>query len=131
MRSLRGDDGMVTAELACALPVLAVLVAVALSAVTVAGQAVRAQDAARELARAAARGDPAAGRALAAQLAPSAISSVTSAGGAGGGEVSASVQIVVHPLGHWLPAVTVHGQAVAAMEPTGSGASTVGTGAVP
>jgi Flp pilus assembly protein TadG len=109
---------MVTAELACALPVLVVLVAVALSAVTVAGQAVRAQDAARELARAAARGDPAAGRALAAQLAPSAVVSVASAGAGSGGQISASARIVVHPLGHWLPAVTVHGHAVAAAEPT-------------
>jgi Flp pilus assembly protein TadG len=126
MRSLRGDDGMVTAELACALPVLVVLMAVAVSAVTVAGQAVRAQDAARELARAAARGDPA-GRALAAQLAPSSVSTVSTAGG---DEVSASVRIVVHPLGHWLPAVTVHGQAVAAKEPTRA-AATVGTGVPP
>jgi hypothetical protein len=111
---VREDSGMVTAELACALPVLVVLVAVALSAVAVAGQTVRAQDAARELARAAARGDPATGRHLAAQLAPSASSMTTTSLG---NEVSATVRIVVHPLGGWLPSLTVRGSAVAAAEP--------------
>lgn len=115
VRSLRDDSGLVTAELACALPVLVIVVAAALAAVTVVGQGVRAQDAARELARTAARGDPAAGRSVAGQLAPAgARFAVTSAGG----QVSASVQITVHPLGGWLPAVTVHGHAVAALEPT-------------
>ena len=54
-----------TAELATCLPVLVLLLAVELSAVSVAGQRVRMQDAAREAARAAARGDDATARRLA------------------------------------------------------------------
>lgn len=104
---------MVTAELAACLPVLVLVLAVALTAVSVVGVRVRLQDAARELARAAARGDPSAGRRLAAQDAPG--SSVSVSGG--GGEVVAVVRTQVHPLGGWLPAVSVSERAVAAAEP--------------
>jgi hypothetical protein len=104
---------MVTAELAAALPVLVLVVAVALAAVSVAAQHVRASDAAREAARAAARGDPATGSRLAAEAAPG--SSVTVSRSAE--RVTARVRLVVHPLGGWLPPVTVVEQAVAAVEP--------------
>jgi Flp pilus assembly protein TadG len=110
---LRSESGMVTAELACALPVLVVVLAATLAAVSVSAQAVRAQDAARELARATARGDPAAGRRLATELAPRASMAVVSTSV----QTVATVQIAVHPLGGWLPAVTVSGRAVAAAEP--------------
>jgi Flp pilus assembly protein TadG len=110
---LRSESGMVTAELACALPVLVVVLAAALAAISVSGQAVRAQDAARELARAAARGDPAAGRRLAAELAPGASMAVANTSA----QTVATVQIAVHPLGGWLPTITVSGRAVAASEP--------------
>jgi hypothetical protein len=69
---LRGDRGMVTAELAMALPVLIIVLAAGLAAVTVVGQRVRAEDAAREAARAAARGDTAAAHRLVSQVAPGA-----------------------------------------------------------
>ena len=105
---------MVTAELAACLPVLMLVLAVALTAVSVVGARVRLQDAARELARAAARGDPTAGRRFAEQDAPGAAVSVTS----GGGEVVAVVRARVHPLGDWLPAYSVSERAVAAAEPS-------------
>ena len=109
----RGDAGMVTAELAVSLPVLVLLLAVALSVVSVGAARLRAVDAAREVARAAARGDPAAGRRLAGVIAPGAGVSV----GRRGQDVVASVRLVVHPLASWLPAVTVTERAIAAAEP--------------
>ncbi len=108
---------MVTAELAACLPVLMFVLAVALSAVAVVAARVRVQDAAREAARAAARGDPATGRRLAAYAAPGGAVSIDT----GADEVSAVVSLRVHPLGDWLPALTVTERAVAAREPTGAG----------
>jgi len=76
---------------------------------------VRCADAAREAARAAARGDPA-----------SAVASVAAQRAPRGAEVTvaASSQLVrvvvvarVAPLSHWLPSITVTGRAVAAAEP--------------
>lgn len=52
-----GDAGYVTAETAIVLPVLAILVATALWAIAVAGAQLRCVDAARDGARAAARGE--------------------------------------------------------------------------
>ncbi len=104
---------MVTAELAAALPVLMILLGVALSAVSVAGQRVRAADAAREAARAAARGDTATGSRLAMRAAPGAAVSISRSGN----QVVARVRIAVHPMGALLPAVHVVEQAVAATEP--------------
>jgi Flp pilus assembly protein TadG len=114
MRRLRDERGMVTAELAAALPILVILLAVALTAVSAAGQRVRTQDAAREAARAAARGDTATAQHLAAQIGPSgaAVSIARS-----GGRVTARVTVTMHPLGGWLPAMTVSESAVAAAEP--------------
>jgi len=76
------EDGMVTAELAVALPALMVVVAGALALlVGVAGQ-LRVTDAAGVAARAAARGDPAAAIVAAAQsVAPSAVVTTSRAGG--------------------------------------------------
>jgi len=104
---------MVTAELAAALPVLMILLGVALSAVSVAGQRVRAADAAREAARAAARGDAGTGSRLAMRVAPGAAVSISRSGD----QVVARVRIAVHPMGGWLPALQVVEQAVAATEP--------------
>lgn len=116
-RRPNGDDrGTVTAELAVCLPVLVLLLAVALSAVSVAGVRVRVQDAAREAARAAARGDPVAARRMAQQYAPGASVSIGSADG----EVTAVVRLSAHLLAGWLPAVTVQERAVAAVEATGA-----------
>ncbi len=109
-----GDRGMVTAELAACLPVLVLVLAVALTAVSAVSANVRAQDAARETARAAARGDPGAGRAISAAVAPGSTVSVRTQGT----EVVAVVALRVHPFGAWLPAFTARGRAVAAREPS-------------
>jgi Flp pilus assembly protein TadG len=111
-RSHGSDSGMITAELAAALPVLMMIVAVALSAVTVTDVRVRAQDAAREAARAYARGDPAAARRLAQDALPGADVTV-----GGADVVTAVVTIRVRPIARWLPAVTVREHAAAAREP--------------
>jgi Flp pilus assembly protein TadG len=105
---------MVTAELAACLPVLMLVLAVAVSTVSVAGVRVRAQDAAREAARAAARGDPGQARQLARQEAPGAVVDVSTKGD----EVVAIARVTVHPLARWLPSVTVTERAVAAVEPS-------------
>ena len=110
---MRSDSGAVTAELAACLPVLFVVVAVALSAVTVAGDRVRVQDAAREAARAAARGDPTTAQQLAAAAAPGGVVALDHRGDL----VVADVRLTVHPLAGWLPAVTVHERAAALVEP--------------
>jgi TadE-like protein len=110
---LRGDGGMVTAELAACLPVLVLLLAVALSAVTVADARVRVQDAAREAARAAGRGDLAAAHTLAAQAAPGVSVQITVTGA----QVVAVAILRMHVLTSWLPPVTVTEKAVAALEP--------------
>jgi hypothetical protein len=107
------DAGMVTAELAACLPVLVLLLAVALSAVSVGSLRVRAQDAAREAARAAARGDRASALALARAAAPGAQIRITVTAG----EVSAVATVQAHLPVPFLPEVTVHEQAVAAREP--------------
>jgi len=115
MRSDKARDaGMVTAELAACLPVLVLVLAVALSAVSVAGDRVRVADAARELARAAARGDAAAGTRLAQVAAPGAALEVSTSGD----RVIAVVRLRVHLVAAWLPAVTVSERAVAAAEPS-------------
>jgi Flp pilus assembly protein TadG len=107
---------MVTAEMAACLPVLVLVLAVALSALSVGGARVRAQDAAREAARAAARGDPGEGRALAARAIPGAAVSLTTVGD----EIVAVVSVRVHLVAKWLPSVTVTERAAAALEPTGA-----------
>ncbi len=108
---------MVTAELAAALPVLMILLAVALSAVSVAGQRVRAADAAREAARAAARDDSAAAMRLAAAADPGASLTISRSAD----RVEARVRVVVHPMGGWLPGLAVVERAVAATEPGSTG----------
>ena len=110
------DRGMVTAELAACLPVLVLVLAAALMAVSVVGARVRLQDAAREAARASARGDTAVARQLAADSAPgSSLQLSTDAG-----DVVAVVRAQVHPLGGWLPSLTVSERAIAQMEPKGA-----------
>ena len=107
---------MVTAELAVCLPVLVLLIAVGVSAVTVAGERVRLQDAAREAARAAARGDPAAAQRIADHTAQGASISLARSGA----DVTATARLAVHPLASWLPAITLQERAVAAVEPVGA-----------
>jgi hypothetical protein len=105
---------MVTAELAACLPVLALVLLVALSAVSVAGQRLRAEDAASESVRAAARGDTAESQHLFAETAPhgAALSLVTA-----NGDVTASVRVTARPMGGWLGSYTFTERAVALVEP--------------
>ncbi len=105
---------MVTAETAVVLPVLLLVLAAVVSAVVVVGGQLRCVDAAREGARAAARGEDAAQvRTLAARVAPDgAVTAVVVAGG----EVRVTVSAEVAPLGAG-PGVGVRASAVARLEP--------------
>ena len=105
---------MVTAELAACLPVLAIILAVALSAVSISAERVRAQDAASEAARASGRGDTTAAHQLFTQTAPHGASLSMSDSGT---EVTATVRVTLRPLGGWLGSYTVSERAVAAIEP--------------
>jgi Flp pilus assembly protein TadG len=110
---------MATAEVAVALPALVLLVAAAMTAVSVVTAQLRCVDAAREAARSAARGESAAVvRSLAERSAPvgSAVH-VTS----GGPEVEATVSALADPVGGLLPSFRVHASAVALREPESTG----------
>jgi hypothetical protein len=103
------DRGAVTVEAALALCTLAVFLAVAVGAIAAAGS-IRCVDAARELARLAARGEADRGRTVAAQLAPAhARLAIRIEGDLVVAEVSADV---LRPL-----PVRIGGRAVAALEP--------------
>lgn len=110
---LSSDAGAVTVEAALALCALTVFLALALGALVAVAQTMRCADAARELARLAARGEPDRGRAVAAALAPpGAELEVVPAGDT----VTATVSVrLVGPL-----PLTVGGRAVAALEVVGS-----------
>ena len=112
-RRRRGERGTVTAELAACLPVLMLILAVSLTAVGGVATRVRLQDAAREAARLAARGDPAAALRVATQVAPGARTTLIR----DGPTIVAVVRARVHPLGGWLPALPVSARAVAEIEP--------------
>ncbi len=103
---------MATAEMAVALPVLMLLVLTAVYAVQVMGMRVRCLDAAREVARAAARGDPRAPM-IGREVLPGSSVSIRRSDRA----VTAVVSIRLQPLGRDLPAVTVREQVTAATEP--------------
>ena len=106
------DAGAVTVEAALALCALTVFLAMALGALTAVAQTMRCTDAARELVRLAARGEPDRGRAVAARLAPSgAVLEVTQDGDMVTATVSARL---VGSL-----AMSVSGRAVAALETAG------------
>jgi Flp pilus assembly protein TadG len=105
---------MVTAELAVSMPVLVLLVAVAVSAVSVSGARIRVQDVAREAARAAARGDQSEAPGLAQHAAPGVDVSITRSGT----QVVAVARLEVHLLAEWLPAVSITERAVAEVEPS-------------
>lgn len=106
------DRGMVTLELAACLPVVVLIVAVAVSAISVANTRVRAQDA-REAARLSARGDVSGARRAVAAVAPGARVDVRAVGP----DVLAAVHVPARVLVGWLPPVDVDAQAVAAREP--------------
>jgi hypothetical protein len=103
------DAGAVTVEAALALCALTMFLALALGALTAVAQTMRCTDAARELARLAARGEPDRGRAVAARLAPSGAALELTQDG---DTVTATVS--VRPVGSLTMAVS--GRAVAALE---------------
>jgi Flp pilus assembly protein TadG len=106
---------MVTAETAVVLPVLLLVLAGAVAAVTVVGAQLRCVDAAREGARAAARGeDVALARSLTADAAPSGAVVTISVGPE---EVHVVVSARIAPLGPVPLHVTVSAEAVALVEP--------------
>jgi hypothetical protein len=113
---------MVTAETAVVLPVLLLVLAGAVAAVTVVGAQLRCVDAAREGARAAARGeDVATVRALVLRAAPA---GMTVSVVVDGGDVRVGVSGRITPLGPVPLSVGVSAEAVGRLEPavTGSGA---------
>jgi Flp pilus assembly protein TadG len=105
---------MVTAELATALPVLVLLLLISIAAVGVAQARVRCADAAREAARAIARGDASQADALAHRTAGSSARVVQRS--AENGAVAVTVQLSVPSL-PGLPPVTVAETAATAIEP--------------
>ena len=110
---LAQDSGAVTVEAALAMCALTVFLALALGALIAVAQTMRCADAARELARLAARGEPDRGRAVAARLAPSGAQMELVPDG---DTVTALVSVrLVGPL-----PLTVDGRAVAALEGVGS-----------
>jgi Flp pilus assembly protein TadG len=106
---------MVTAETAVVLPVLLLVLAAAVSAVVVVGAHLRCLDAAREGARAAARGDDvAAVRAVTARAAPEEATTEVAFDGL---RVRVTVTAVVPALGPLPFTVRVSASAVAELEP--------------
>ena len=111
---LRGNAGMVTAETAVVLPVLLLVLAGAVAAVTVVGAQLRCVDAAREGARAAARGeDTALVTALAGRAAPDGARTTVAVDGV---TVTVTVTAEVAPLGPVPLRVPVAASAVAQRE---------------
>ena len=109
------DRGAVTVEAALALCSLVLFLALAVGAISAVGASVRCTDAARELARLGARGEPDRGHLVAARLAPAgAVVSLNYEGDLVVAEVSAAV---LKPL-----PLQVGGRAVAAVEPGARGA---------
>jgi Flp pilus assembly protein TadG len=108
----RRDRGSATAELAAALPVLMLLLFAALAAVNAVTVKMRCVDAAREAARAEARGESgiAAGQRSAPEGAAVSV-------GVDGDTVRATVRSPAPLLGTRLPGFTVTADAVAAVEP--------------
>jgi Flp pilus assembly protein TadG len=116
---------MVTAETAVVLPVLLLVLAGAVAAVVVVGAQLRCVDAAREGARAAARGDAVATvSALAARAAPE---GSTTAVEVAGDDVRVTVSVEVAPLGPLPLRMRVRAEARAQREP-GTGALPSGSG---
>ncbi|RBY96377.1 pilus assembly protein TadE [Blastococcus sp. TF02-8] len=108
---------MVTAETAVVLPVLLLVLAGAVAAITVVGAQLRCVDAAREAARAAARGEePAAVTAWAGRAGPPGVRTEVATTG---DEVLVTVSAEIAPLGPLPWRVTVSARAVAGQEPGG------------
>ncbi|MCW2541609.1 MAG: hypothetical protein JWN95_3334 [Frankiales bacterium] len=105
---------MATVELAAAIPALVIVVLVCVAAVSVAQLRVRCADAAREAARAVARGDPGAASRLATAAAGRSVRIVTSAPDTETARVTATIRLRPVP---WLGAFDLTESAVVATEP--------------
>jgi len=113
------DAGMVTAELAVALPALVLVLALAIGVLAVGTARLRCADAAQAAARLAARGEPVATvRAAAARIASPGVE-VRVAGTTT--DVTVEVSAAVSLPGHWLPGFVVRERATEAREPGGAG----------
>jgi Flp pilus assembly protein TadG len=122
-RRVPGEAGMVTAETAVVLPVLLLVLAGTVAAVTVVGAQLRCVDAAREGARAAARGEDASlVTDLAGRAAPDGAATTVAVDGAA---VTVTVTAEVAPLGPVPLRVPVSASAVAQREP-GAGEEVAG-----
>lgn len=110
------DRGSATAELAVSLPALMLMIYAALASVGAVRTQLECVDAAREAARAEARGEP--GEAAGRRVAPDGAVIVLSGNG---DTVTAAVTVTVHPVGGALPGFTVGATAVAAREPEATG----------
>jgi hypothetical protein len=104
------DRGAVTVEAALALCSLTLVTALSVGSVAAVAASVRCTDAARELARLAARGEPDRGRAVAARLAPTGARIELVVRGD-----EAVAEVTAAPL--QLPGLHVAGRAVAVLEP--------------
>lgn len=112
----RRDRGSVTAEMAVALPVLVLVLVAAIGLIAAVSGQLRCVDAAREGARLAARGEPAAAVVRAAVRVAPAGARVQIAP-AGPGLVAVTVSARMPAAGRLLPALSVSGRAVAMVEP--------------
>jgi len=112
----KGEAGSTTAELAVGLPGLVLLTFAGIGAVSAVLTQLQCVDAAREAARAAARGES--GVVAGGRVAPpgSAVVVVIE-----GDVARATVRARPRPLGRRLPAITITASAVAAIEPGGAG----------
>lgn len=120
MTARRRDGGTATAELAVVLPVLVLVVVAAMTAVSVVLAQLRCVDAAREAARAAARGEvPAVVRTAAERAAPDGAGVAVATGEQ---EVRVTVSARAGVAGGLLPAFEVSATAVAFREPEHLGA---------
>ena len=102
-------------ELAVSLPALMLMVLTALTAVTAVRTQIQCLDAAREAARAAARGEPAVP--AASRVGPPGAATVVAHRG---DTVAANVRATVRPLGPRLPGFDITVSAVALVEPVGA-----------
>lgn len=109
---VRKDRGSVTAEFAVAMPAVVLLLFVGVTAVGGVVTKLECVDAARQAARAAARGDD--GAKAGRHAAPD---GATVSVGSGGGDVRATVRAPVRLFGVALPPMSVSSTAVAAAEP--------------
>ncbi len=107
-RQPAGDAGSATAELAVSLPALVLLLMVGLTALAAVRTQIECIDAAREAARAAARGEPVVSR----------VDGATITVGTDGDVARATVRVHSSPLGGRLPGFDISATAVAAVEPT-------------